>query len=296
MWDGQRLRLTVVDPQAHAHLGRLCLRYPHLERDCDVVAVDAEVGTPAFEAARFLLDESAVAVTQVYVCLEDEVAALSAGLTLRRRLERDSVPVVIQVASEPDSMGRFLAGGQTPGQAGRLVLFGLIEQTCTPELLVENTTETIARALHERWFREQVEAGFTVADKPTLRPWEELPGEVREDNRSQARDIGAKLAAVGCDIGLLDDWGASLTALTPDEVERLAEMEHERWMTARLQAGWQPGPRDDAARRHPDILPWAELSEDIREIDRFFVREIPVLLARAGFQIRRTGGPPESQT
>jgi voltage-gated potassium channel Kch len=284
---GPRLRLTVVDPDASTRLARLCLRYP-LERHCDIVAVDADVRTPAFEAARFLFDEvGEVAVSRIYVCLEDELACLAAGLVLGRRLGGDRVPVVVQVMSEPASLGRFLAGGEAPGRASHLELFGLVEQTCTPELLFETTTETLAQALHERYVRQQMAAGITVREKPNLVEWEHLAERAREDTRAQARHVGAKLAAVGCDVRLLEDWDAPLVEFDADEVERLAQMEHERWVAARRAEGYRPGPRQEATRHHPDLVPWAELSEQAREIDREFVRDLPVLLARAGFQVYR---------
>jgi hypothetical protein len=194
--------------------------------------------------------------------------------------------VVVQVASERDSLGRFLTGGDA-GEADGLELFGLIEQTCTPELLFETTTETIAQALHECYLRQLAEAGFTVREKPNLVGWDGLSERTRQDNRAQARHVGAKLAAIGCDIRLLDDWDAPLVEFDAEEVELLAQMEHDRWATARRREGYRPGPRHEVARRHPDLVPWAELSEETGEIDREFVQNLPLLLAGAGFQVCR---------
>ncbi len=59
----------------------------------------------------------------------------------------------------------------------------------------------------------------------------------------------------------------------------MARMEHERWVAEKLLAGFRPGARDNAAKTSPYLVPWDELDEKVREIDRQAVREIPDLLA-----------------
>ena len=39
---------------------------------------------------------------------------------------------------------------------------------------------------------------------------------------------------------------------------------------------------------NPELLPWTDLSEALREENRLTARELPAILTRAGFQIRRT--------
>ena len=56
-----------------------------------------------------------------------------------------------------------------------------------------------------------------------------------------------------------------LSALT----ERLAEHTHDLWAAQRLADGWTLGPkRDDAAKTHPGLVPYAELSESEKQYDR----------------------------
>ena len=55
-------------------------------------------------------------------------------------------------------------------------------------------------------------------------------------------------------------------------VERLAEHVHDVWAQGRIAEGWTWGPaRDDEARRHPGLVPYAELSESEKEYDRVIV-------------------------
>ena len=79
--------------------------------------------------------------------------------------------------------------------------------------------------------------GETPATNPSLRPWNELPAAAAEDNRRQADEVGGKLAAVGCGLTALTDWDADLFTFTPEEIEILAEMEHQRWVDDHLREG-----------------------------------------------------------
>jgi hypothetical protein len=62
------------------------------------------------------------------------------------------------------------------------------------------------------------------------------------------------------------------TELSPDLLaltERLAEHAHDLWAQQRLADGWTHGPRrDDAARQHPCLVPYADLPESEKQYDR----------------------------
>lgn len=64
----------------------------------------------------------------------------------------------------------------------------------------------------------------------------------------------------------------SAVTLTPDVralTERLAEHTHDVWALGRLAQGWRYGPtRDDAAKTHPCLVPYADLPEGEKAFDR----------------------------
>jgi len=67
---------------------------------------------------------------------------------------------------------------------------------------------------------------------------------------------------------------------------QLAEMEHERWMQAKLEAGWGYAAKTNKGEQlHEALLPWDELPEEQREKDRFLVRAIPRILAKSGYTV-----------
>lgn len=120
-----------------------------------------------------------------------------------------------------------------------------------------------------------------------LRPFGELPGDEQEQNRDSARAIPTKLAAVGYVLAPTTGQAAPF-AFPREELERLAELEHERWMGAKLAAGWRFAPTTDkTARLDHNLVPWAQLTDADKEKDRVMVREIPALVALAGYRVAK---------
>jgi hypothetical protein len=157
--------------------------------------------------------------------------------------------------------------------------------------------ERLARAVHEEYVQSRLAEGGHAADDPSLGPWDELPESLKASNRSQAEHIETKLHAIGCALAPLHGDTAGPFEFTDDEVEILARLEHDRWMDERLRSGWQLGnERDVHTRRSPYLVPWEELSEKIRDLDRETVHRLPHHAARTGQQIiRLQAGVPSSR-
>ena len=118
--------------------------------------------------------------------------------------------------------------------------------------------------------------------------WEHLKGDLKNSNRDQANHIFQKLREIGCSVKPVDGAPLVAFAFTPEEIERLAEMEHGRWNAERLLEGWRYGEvKDVAGQISPYLVPWAVLPDDVKKWDRYAVQEIPVLLAKVGMQICR---------
>ncbi|MCC7137993.1 MAG: hypothetical protein IT460_06140 [Planctomycetes bacterium] len=144
-----------------------------------------------------------------------------------------------------------------------------------------------ARAFHAQYL-----AGSVGRLPEPLRPWDRLPETYRDASRAQARDIVRILESRGFVVrpatGAADAIPSFADDVWRDEVEAMAELEHGRWNVDRLRAGWRYGRvRDDAAKVHPCIVPWDDLSEEIREYDRASVRVAPRILAAAGLEVVR---------
>jgi hypothetical protein len=65
-------------------------------------------------------------------------------------------------------------------------------------------------------------------------------------------------------------------------------MEHGRWVIERLQSGWRYGEkRDPSNKLSPFLIPWEDLSKEVRGYDCNAVRAWPARLAEAGLQLSR---------
>lgn len=74
--------------------------------------------------------------------------------------------------------------------------------------------------------------------------------------------------------------------------ELIAENVHEVWAESRLREGWTYGPeRNDLTKKHPGLVPYAELSETEKDYDRHTALDTLKLLVKMGYEIKRT---PES--
>ena len=71
------------------------------------------------------------------------------------------------------------------------------------------------------------------------------------------------------------------------EVEYLAYIEHRRWVSERLKAGWKPGPRNAEAKTTPYLVPYDELEESVKDYDRQPVRDIIPILEDIGLALCR---------
>ena len=150
--------------------------------------------------------------------------------------------------------------------------------------------EEMAIAIHKNYL------GYMKKERPTkpgqeIKPnevsWEELSEHFKDDNRNQADDNILKLLEIGCTIQPKEMKEEDF-AFTDEEVEHLAEKEHERWMKNKIATGWVQGDkRDDAKKIHTCILPWDELPEDEKNKDRTTILKMPEVLSKVGLIINR---------
>jgi hypothetical protein len=291
----KKLPITLVDKDAAQKKEYLELQYPQLNDSWDLTPITLDIDSPQFYQARFLRDgHGRCLVTNGYVCLDNDSRSLSAALALFQHLRHENVPVVVQMAND-EGLATLLQGDDSNGGSfANLHSFGLYNRKCEIDLLLCGTHEILARAIHQDYLWTQKNMGLTPETNPLLVPWDELPENIKESNRRQADDVGKKLTTVHCDMEPLTNWDAELFEFTAEEIDIMAAMEHRRWLNERRNEGWTyaPGPKNLSRKTSPVLLEWEELPEDIKQYNRDTVRSLPVFLARAGFQIFRTGAAP----
>ncbi len=71
-------------------------------------------------------------------------------------------------------------------------------------------------------------------------------------------------------------------------LEQLAENTHEVWAAQRIHDGWTYGPqRDDANKKHPCLVPYADLPESEKEYDRKTAGETLKAVLLLGYAIQQ---------
>ncbi len=158
------------------------------------------------------------------------------------------------------------------------------------DYLMASTAEQVGRALHASYLEGCLSRGETIGSRSSLQPWDKLPYEVRESNLELARKVANMLDALNCALVPHFEGALTFAYLTDDEVLQMARMEHDRWMSEWLARGLVRG-SFRSAREHPDLVPWEQLTEETRAKDIQAIRELPGLLADAGFQILRWSRP-----
>ena len=285
-----RLRISLVDVQADRRLKDLASRHPWLAQACTLRAHEVDIFGAGFhedhELNRSVLAKEA---TGICVCLDDDAQNLSAGLMLRDRLGGREVPIIMGMRDNRGLARLLQAWDSTAAERSGLHAFPLLEHACQLDLVLGGIHEVLARAIHDNYVTAQTALGETSATNPSLAGWGELSESLREANRAQSRHIGAKLRSIGCAIAPISDLDADVFQFSSQELELLAEAEHQRWMDETRRAGYRfgPGPKDSVRKIHPSLLPWGDLSEGEKEKDRAATRAIPGLLALAGLQIYR---------
>jgi hypothetical protein len=150
------------------------------------------------------------------------------------------------------------------------------------------TRELVARAIHEQYLENEKVAGQTPETNSSMVPWSELPNRLKDSNIRQAENIWKMLHRIHCSIALSSGDKEPLFVFSDNEVELLAEMEHERWVDERVKKGWiYVGNRDDMQKIHDCILPWTDLSDTQKMKDRNAIRALPAVLAKVYLKIVR---------
>jgi hypothetical protein len=276
-------RVTVIDPQAKALEGVLRVRAPELDACADMLFIDGEIGGRAVRPNPAVITRDLAAggaLTVAYVCITDDIGALTGAATLQsllRAMAMEQPPIFVQLRK-----AQVLGDRGGPG-LDALTAFGELDSVLAASEFLSDAPDAAARAFCEAY---RASLPPEQRDDPANRsayPWERLDETWRRANRDAVAHIAAKLASVGIDPAR---WRGvdGIPRLPPGErlfhgqsdLERLAVLEHERWNAQRRMDGWrrtdQPA-RDDKRRLQPYLKGYDELTEQVKEYDRVMVRQ-----------------------
>jgi hypothetical protein len=278
------LYVDLIAGDASAELAAAGNRYPFLPRICRIAPHDIELDS--------LIREGRLGgpYDRIFLCDLDEHRGLKAALSSPALWRGGPGSVFVPLHRQAALAAAFHGA---PGNDlldevhGRLLLYPVVTRACDHDVIAEDLVERLARQTHEAYLAQPGPHPGEPAG-PARVPWSGLSEHLRRANREQVGDIAIKLQALSCVVAPRN--GDGLDRLDEEKVEQLARMEHDRWVAVRRDQGWQYGDvRDDTRRRHPDLRRWEEVPESTRDKNREAVRQLPEILADAGFEIVRVG-------
>ena len=86
----------------------------------------------------------------------------------------------------------------------------------------------------------------------------------------------------------IDTAAIKLTDDLQELTELLARNAHDVWALQRMSEGWTYGPeRNDQIKKHPDLIPYEQLSDSEKEYDRKTAMETLKAIVALGYTIQR---------
>jgi hypothetical protein len=275
---GKKPKITIIDKQIENRWQKTIKMYETLPEWLDVEPVETRIeDVKELHVEKWLQDDRPI--TMVYVCTKDELANLRIARlllkVLNRKTDRYASNIQLVVLDPPGGciLGDF---SKREDSKNRFKLFSIVKAeahsvgSAVAANLLTETDDSRAKQLHLDYCKnqdEELEKNPTQPRKPAHKLWEYLAETYRDASRSSADHIDIKLRAVGRVLSVRDD--AIELPLTENEIELLAEMEHQRWWAERSIDGWRYAPiRNDALKLHPNMVPYKNLDEEIKKLDR----------------------------
>lgn len=168
------------------------------------------------------------------------------------------------------------------------------------EQLMGDMVDQYARIAHEKYrsqrihdainFRMPLDEIKRIQSDEHMADWENLKELYKENKRSQIRYLGERFDRFNTGIGLrpiLPGAADTVSDLYGPILDQLSELEHQRWMLDKQANGWSLGKLDTQLRKHPDMIPYQQLDESVKDYIRVSVRNIPSYLKEIGYELYR---------
>jgi hypothetical protein len=297
-------RVTVLDREAGRREAEFRTRRPTVLHTLDIVFLEFDIETDSLEqvapcSSAERLNEIAHAdgITAIFLALPSDAETARAVLLLRRYFARTGAepPPIFYRWRAGEAVGDLLRNDRD-ALAGRSVIrMDLPDGALLREIADPDGREALARAIHESYLRGQ------DVSQQAAQAWDRLPDTLRRSNIRAADHLPAKLWTLGVDVsdlepGSLPELPDAVMRLLSDErratmddprLEKLARIEHERWVIDRKLDGWSYGrQRDNAKRLHPLLVHWDELKKSPEQVSK----DVNVVLETLRFVAERAKG------
>ena len=284
----ERFIVTLIDSYASERVSRFHALSPLIREYGDIIPVDITIGSSAFFSLPFLKgDDGRSPYSIIYICLNDYELGLYTALEIDEKFQAEEIispPQIILRTRYSQGMDQLLGSCTRDHQdTGRIRIFPLIDRVCSPEFTDHGMLiEILARASHENYLKTCIENGESTRN---LVPFRDLEPRYQQSNRDQAAEYTAVLQKFGYGIRYSSRWDTGGGVLfSSDEIEAMAEIEHNRWWAEKIRFG---------ITESPDFAPYADLTPQSKDKDRNIFRNLHLILARVNMKVFRIDTPKD---
>jgi len=227
-------------------------------------------------------------ILTIAVCLHQPKLNMDVGLYLPDAVYDRRIPVFLQQQSSAALLSMLNAKEQEgkPSKYSRVYPFGMMDNyfdLSTSNLKIAQTINYVYN-----YFYEHGETPKVLPDADTMHKlWIKLPVALQWSNYYNSYSIGPKMRSLGFTRENLPD------KLTEEQIDTLAYVEHHRWTMEKLLLGFRKPDMETLAKIetdpefrkycrelyiHPDIRPYDELTEYLKDLDRIMVSCLPLIV------------------
>jgi voltage-gated potassium channel Kch len=279
---GQMLKIIVFDQNADAAREKFAVTNPTATEMAAIEFVNASVTPGSPDLARVIEPklESAGPLLGVALALGDDEISLCAALEMRSLLDRNGhlhVPVYVRLEYYRRLGDLVRSIENISSFTDRLQIFGTLEETLSPEVLFGSQLDAFAQALHED-YRQR--AQDTLNPQANV-PFRDLPEFMKMSNRWRAdhTPLLLELAGLHLEHGV---QSPSAIALSAEQIELLAQLEHRRYNIERRLVDIRFGSVQRQGARMPQ---WNDLSEDQKTWERKEIARLPEIMVGLGIEL-----------
>ncbi|MFW9998312.1 MAG: NAD-binding protein, partial [Candidatus Odinarchaeota archaeon] len=279
--------ITVVDKEAEMKVNSFKRFNPHFTKVVDLHYETLDVLSPKLAYASFWNDENTPPVTLFIICIDDDALGLTTALTLLNSLGNEKKPILVRME---DYTGlATLLYEQNFVKNNPIYPFGMTRDIVSREILLNESLDTLAKIITSEGEIEQITTYIPADLKAVKDSWSYLPENMKESTRHQADHLEIKLRNIDCVVDQVENRAVKIYELSPNEVEKLAQLEHARWLAEHQLDGWTYTRVEENShlKISPYLVPWQKLPEAKKESIRQTVRKIPRLLAGYGLEIQK---------
>ncbi len=221
----------------------------------------------------------------IYLACDNDITTLHILNSLTKITFGKKVNTVVTIKN-PEAI---LSKWHSPGNPGDLIIhkYNITPETYTAEALFEMKIDRLAQIIHNEYYSKLKAEGNLNPAKELHREWDYLPEDSKMQFRLQADHIWVKLRSINAKtVFSLKEGEEYNFESDPEIVETLSRIEHNRWATQMILNGWKYGTvRDDKKKIHPDLIPYADLPEEVKQKNRDIILNIRNLLKQMELKI-----------